>query len=274
MQKLSGHRETALITGASSGIGLEFARILSKAGCNIVIVSNDGDNLQKAAEELNAVPIDSDQPQDRPFAYSVMMDLARKEAADELFGICMRKGLDVDILINNAGMFFWDGMDRKKLETAEKMVILHEITPMRMCVLFGEEMKKRGRGYIINVASSAAQLPFPGLSCYSGTKAFLKNFSKSIYYEYKPYGVRVCALCPAAVKTTLYGLKESLLELGTRILIIQKPSRTARRALIAVKRGNKVCYPAFMCYYLPLLLKITPSPLIRWIWKKAKGMDI
>lgn len=270
MQNRLGHRATALITGASSGIGLEFARLLSGAGCNIIIVSNDRDKMQKAASVLKAVPIDMSPSKDSPFAFYVLMDLARRESADELFRICTQKGLEVDILINNAGVFFWERMERDRLEEAEKMVILHEITPMRLCVLFGEEMKKRGCGYIINVASSAAQLPFPGLSCYSGTKAFLKNFSKSIHYEYKPYGVRVCALCPAAVSTTLYGLKESLLEFGTRIQIIQRPSQTARRALIAVKRGSSVCYPAFMCYYLPLLLRIAPAPLINLIWKKAR----
>lgn len=256
-----GHRATALVTGATSGIGLEFARILINAGCNVIIVGRNPEKLQNAASELNL-----------PSGNMIRMDLARKEAADELFSECSTRRFEVDILINNAGMFFWEGMCPEILPEAEKMINLHEITPMRLCVLFGEEMKKRGCGYIVNVASAAAQLPFPGLSCYSGTKAFLKNFSKSLYHEYRPHGVRVCALCPAAVSTGLYGLKQNLLDFGTRTWFIQKASATARGALKAVKHGRKVCYPAVMCYYLPVLLKITPGPLIRLIWRKAKKL--
>lgn len=260
MSRRLGHRATALVTGATSGIGLEFARILSDAGCDVLIVGRNPEKLQRAATELNL-----------PSDHVIPMDLARREAADELFSYCSEHGFAVDILINNAGMFFWEAMTPERFPEAEKMIALHEITPMRLCVLFGEEMKKRGCGYIVNVASAAAQLPFPGLSCYSGTKAFLKNFSKSIYHEYRPHGVRVCALCPAAVSTGLYGLKQNLLDFGTRTWFIQRASATARGALKAVKHGRKVCYPAVMCYYLPLLLKITPGPLIRRIWRKAKG---
>ena len=179
----------------------------------------------------------------------------------------------MDLLVNNAGMFFWDKMNEERLEVAEELLRLNGLTPMKLCVLFGEQMKRRGCGYIINVASSAAQLPFPGLGCYSGSKALLKNYSKSLHYEYRPFGVRVTALCPAAVATDLYGLCKDLLEFGTRIGFIQKPRRTALKALKAVRRGRKVCYPAFMCYYLPVLLWLLPSCVIDLIWRKTRGGD-
>lgn len=260
MQKRLGHKPLALVTGASSGIGLEFARLLSEAGCSLVLVSNDEEKLQAAADELNAT--------------SICMDLSESDAADRLFGWCGSLGLEIDLLVNNAGMFFWDKMDRSRLEEAEQMLRLHDITPMRLCVLFGEEMKKRGCGYIVNVASSAAQLPFPGLGCYSGSKALLKNFSIALHYELKPFGVRVSAVCPAAVATGLYGLREDLLRFGTRIGFIQKPRRTAFKALRAVKRGRKLCYPAFMCYYLPVLLKLLPACAIDLIWRKTRGGNV
>ncbi len=259
MHKRLGHKPLALVTGASSGIGLEFARLLSEAGCELVLVSNDAEKLQAAADELQA--------------NSICMDLSERDSAEKLFDWCNGLGLKVDLLVNNAGMFFWDKMNEERLEDAEELLRLNGLTPMKLCVLFGEQMKSRGCGYIINVASSAAQLPFPGLGCYSGSKALLKNYSKSLHYEYRPFGVRVTALCPAAVATDLYGLRKDLLEFGTRIGFIQKPRRTALKALKAVRRGRKVCYPAFMCYYLPVLLWLLPSCVIDLIWRKTRGGD-
>ena len=166
MHKRLGHKPLALVTGASSGIGLEFARLLSEAGCELVLVSNDAEKLQAAADELQA--------------NSICMDLSERDSAEKLFDWCNGLGLEVDLLVNNAGMFFWDKMNEERLEVAEELLRLNGLTPMKLCVLFGEQMKSRGCGYIINVASSAAQLPFPGLGCYSGSKALLKNYSKSL----------------------------------------------------------------------------------------------
>src|SRR5574344_1771254 len=154
MHKRLGHKPLALVTGASSGIGLEFARLLSEAGGELVLVSNDAEKLQAAADELQA--------------NSICMDLSERDSAEKLFDWCNGLGLEVDLLVNNAGMFFWDKMNEERLEDAEELLRLNGLTPMKLCVLFGEQMKSRGCGYIINVASSAAQLPFPGLGCYSG----------------------------------------------------------------------------------------------------------
>lgn len=255
MIKRLGHRATALVSGASSGIGLEFARLLAGAGCNLVIVSNDENGLQAAAAELSV-----------PAERAICMDLARSEAADELFAKCQELGVEVDILVNNAGMYFWQELDVDMLKRGEKMIALNGITPMKMSVLFGEEMKKRGCGYIINVSSMCAHIAMPGLTCYAGTKAFLKNFSKSLFHEYKPYGVRVCALCPAAVATPLYNIKGNLMKLGVKTGFIQTPRRVARKALLAVSRGRKVCNPALMCYYVPFLVNLLPNWLVRIIW--------
>lgn len=260
MKTRLGHKPTALVSGASSGIGLEFARLLAGAGCNLVLVSNDEKGLQAAAAELGV-----------PAERVICMDLARSEAADELFARCNESGLEIDILINNAGMYFWQEMDAEMLKKGEKMLALNAVTPMKMSVLFGSEMKKRGCGYIVNVSSMCAHIAMPGLTCYSGTKAFLKNFSKSLFHEYRPHGVRVCALCPAAVATPLYNIKGNLMRLGVKTGFIQTPRRVARKALRAVYRGKKVCNPALMCYYVPFLVNLLPNWLVRIIWGKIKA---
>lgn len=262
MRRKINHSPNALVTGGSSGIGLEIAKLLGGAGCNLLIVSNDSEKLSKAQEDLQKAGAK---------VQALELDLAYEDSADRLYTYCKESGFEVDILVNNAGMFFYEPLTPQRLEEAKRMLILHNYTPMKLCTLFADDMKKRGCGYILNVASIAAHLPVPGLECYAASKSFLKTFSKALHNELKGSGVYLCAVCPAAVSTTLYGLNEKMLKFGTDIHFIQRPSKTAKRALRSMRRGRKICYPAFMCYYLPLLLKLAPDALVRYIWKKTKG---
>ena len=258
-------KKVALITGSSRGIGRAVAAKL--AGDGYAVCINYIERQDKAEEHVKALTAAGCD------AMCFQADVADADAVDAMVKAVRERFGHISLLVNNAGMFFWDKMNEERLEDAEELLRLNGLTPMKLCVLFGEQMKSRGCGNIINVASSAAQLPFPGLGCYSGSKALLKNYSKSLHYEYRPFGVRVTALCPAAVATELYGLRKDLLEFGTRIGFIQKPRRTALKALKAVRRGRKVCYPAFMCYYLPVLLWLLPSCVIDLIWRKTRGGD-
>lgn len=255
-----GHTPLALVTGGSSGMGLEYCRALAGAGCNSLIVSIEEEKLQSIAQEI------TDEFGVR--ATGVFMDLSRPDAADRLHSYCRDHGYEVDILINDAGVFFFKELGCGNIDRMEMMINLHTLTPAKLCVLFGEDMKKRGCGYILNMSSVAANLPFPGVTTYSATKAFLKSFGKSLYYEMKPYGVRVCTVCPGAVATPLYRLKPSLLRLGVWLGIIKKPSAIVRRGLKGMYRGRRVVNPSLMSYYLPPMLGILPKPLISAIWKK------
>ena len=174
-QEAHGHRPWALITGGSSGMGLEYARQLAEIGCNLLLVSNQKEELEKVSEDLK-----------RNSTLQVVphyQDLATESAAEELFGFCQAVGLQIDFLINNAGMFFFEELTTENESKALTMMRLHVYTPTKLCVLFGEEMKKRGYGYLINMSSMAAKLPCPGITVYSATKAYLKSFGKSLYFE-------------------------------------------------------------------------------------------
>jgi short-subunit dehydrogenase len=261
-QESHGHRPWALVTGGSSGMGLEYARQLAEIGCNLLLVSNQAEELQKAAEELR-----------RDRAIQVMphfQDLATEPAADELLAFCQSKNLQIDILINNAGMFFFEELTTENESKALTMMRLHIFTPTRLCVLFGEEMKKRGYGYIINMSSMAANLPCPGITIYSATKAYLKSFSKSLFFEMRPYGVGVTTVCPAAIATPLYKLKPSLLNFGVKIGLIGTPQWLVRKALKGMMRKKRVVKPGFMNRYLPPLIAILPHGLVNKIWQKYK----
>lgn len=250
----------ALITGGSSGMGLEYARQLAKKGYDLVLVSNRQEELEQASEELSKVyPVR---------VVTRFQDLSAETAADELMVFCQEQSIDVEVLVNNAGMFFFEELTTENEAKALAMMRLHTFTPTRMCILFGEAMKRRGHGYILNMSSMAAKLPCPGIAVYSATKAYLKSFGKSLFFEMRPYGVGVTTVCPAAIATPLYKLKPSLLKLGVNVGLIGTPQWLVRRALRGMFHKRRVVKPGLMNYYLPPLIAILPKWLVGRLWKK------
>ena len=250
----------ALITGGSSGMGLEYARQLAKRGYDLVLVSNRQEELEQASEELSKVyPVR---------VVTRFQDLSAETAADELMAFCQEQSIEVEILINNAGMFFFEELTTENEAKVLAMMRLHMLTPTRMCLLFGEVMKRRGHGYILNMSSMAAKLPCPGIAVYSATKAYLKSFGKSLFFEMRPYGVGVTTVCPAAIATPLYKLKPSLLKLGVNVGLIGTPQWLVRRALRGMFHKRRVVKPGLMNYYLPPLIAILPKWLVARLWKK------
>ena len=252
----------ALITGGSSGMGLEFARQLAGRGYDLLLVSNKEDDLAKAYEELVC-------------EYKVQIqtrfqDLSEPRAADDLFAWCQGKDILPDVLVNNAGMFFFKELEVSDLDRIQAMVNLHVTTVTRLCILFSQAMKERGSGRILIVSSMAAKLPTPGITIYSATKAYLRSFGKSLSFETKPYGVSVTTVCPAAIATPLYNLKDKWLRLGVRVRLIHTPQWLVRRALKAMFKGRRLINPSIMNVYLPVLIASLPGPLEARIWEKLK----
>lgn len=258
--------QLAIVTGGSSGMGLEYARQLAGKGFDLLLVSNQEDRLAEAASEIS-----------EKFGSNVRTlcrDLAEVDAADALFAFCKESGTMPEILINNAGIFFFKELGAADEDRMDKILRLHILTPTRLCLLFGEEMKKQGHGYILNVSSLGAEMQVPGITAYSATKAYLKNFSKSLYYECRPYGVGVSVVCPGAVATSLYGLNASLMKLGTGIGVIKSPEKIVRRALRGMFRKRRMIRPGLMNYYLPVIVALTPKRVVEKVWDKMKDMEI
>ena len=252
----------ALITGGSSGMGLEFARQLAGRGYDLVLVSNRGDELETAAAELRAA---------YPVAVRTLeRDLATSDAADELFAWCEGESLLPDVLVNDAGMFFFKELFPDDLPRVQAMLNLHITTVTRLCILMGDAMKRRGSGYILNVSSMAARIPAPGITVYSATKAYLRSFGRSLSYELNPYGVGMTTVCPAAIATPLYRLDAKKMAFGVKIGLIRTPQWLVRRALRAMFRRRRVVSPAFMNVWLPALVGALPGPLVEHLWKKWK----
>lgn len=253
---------TALVTGATSGMGLEYARQLAALGCNVVAVSNQQDRLHAVATEI-----------ERQFGVrcaTLYKDLATISAAQEVFDFCQEINVEVDILINNAGMFFFEELNPGNSAKALAMLHLHVETPMRLMMLFGEAMKKRGYGYMLTMSSMAAKIPAPGITVYSATKAYLRSFTKSLFFEMRPYGVGVTAVCPGAVATPLYNLSERYQRIAIRLGIMRTPQKLVKSALKALFRRRRCVTPGFVNHIAPACVNALPHWAVTKIWNKVR----
>ena len=244
-------------------MGLEYARQLAEKGYDLILVSNRQDELDQAAASL-----------EKDYTVKVMtrwQDLAETSAADKLFDWCTNQaGILPDVVINNAGMFFFKELLDDDLPRVEAMLNLHINTITRCCILFGNAMKRRGSGRMLIMSSMTARIPAPGITIYSATKAYLKSFGRSLSFETKPYGVTVTTVCPAAVATSLYKFNPKTMRLGVRLGIIHTPQWLVKRALKAMFRGRRVISPSLMNFYLPPMVAMLPGSLEQAIWAKVK----
>jgi uncharacterized protein len=185
--------QATLVTGASAGIGAEFARLLAAEGETLVITARRQDRLEALADELRG-------------AHGVRVecfaaDLARKESADVLGEKTRALGLEISTLINNAGVGLTGAFADQPLERVIEMLELNIVALTRLTRIFLPNMRARGAGGIINVASTAAFLPGPYMSVYYGSKAYVLSFSEAISNELRGSGVVMTALCPGPTQS-------------------------------------------------------------------------
>jgi short-subunit dehydrogenase len=185
--------KTALITGASSGIGKALAEALAKRGARVIITARSEAGLNAVAEGLRAARA--------PLVEVIALDLAAPGGAAKLAEAVKAKGLEVDLLVNNAGFGKWGEFVSVDAATDAEMVQLNITALVELCHLFLPPMIARGDGGIINVASVAAFTPVPWAAVYSATKSFVLNFSEALFAEYEDRGVHVLALCPGGTQS-------------------------------------------------------------------------
>lgn len=189
--------KTACITGATNGIGLEFAKLFASQGANLVLVARDARRLQQIKEELSAYAITIE-------IYS--FDLSLQQNAEKLYNTLKEKHTTVDFLINNAGFGIDAPYTEIPWEETEKMFRLNMLTVAYFTRVFAGDMKKQGSGKILNVASIAAFQPGPYMAGYCASKAFVLNLSEAVNYELKGTGVQVTALCPGVTDTLFHSV--------------------------------------------------------------------
>lgn len=250
----------ALVTGASSGCGYEYARILAQKGYNLLIVSNE-DAIHEKADILRA---------DSPVkVISLVRNLGVQDAAKDLHNYCTDNDIEIEVLINNAGVYH----DRDFMDDSEafNMLImnLHMITPAMLIYYFGQDMVRRGKGYVLNMCSVTADIAVQRLGSYGSTKAFLRNFSRSLYVEMKDKGVIITDMTPGAINTGLYNIKPWATKIGLLLGYIVQPNYLARRGVKAMFRGRAKVSVPFVWNYLLIWIVVlfVPTCLLRLIRK-------
>lgn len=186
-------RPTALITGASKGIGAEFARICASKNMDLVLVARSEKGLNGLKEELEG-----------RFGISVMTiakDLSLSEKVKDVFDEVKAAGIQVDYLINNAGFGDFASFTDTKWARHEQMINLNISALSHFCHLFIQDWIERKSGRILNVASTSAFQPGPGMSVYFASKAYVVSFSQAIEYEARKYGITVTTLCPGPTES-------------------------------------------------------------------------
>ena len=261
--KITPAQTWALVTGAGTGIGRAYALQLATMGYNLILVGNHDASLHAVVRELK--PLAPNQ-QFRP----LVIDLARIDAAEELYEAIAAAGIEIDLLINNAGIFSFCDLLQTPEERIERILLLHDMTATKLCRRYAMRMRERGvKGHILNMSSYSLWMPFPGLALYSASKAYLKAFSVAFSKEVEEYGITVTAVCPAGVATDLYGLPHNLQELGVRIGGLITPESCARRALKALWRGKRWAVPDWWNRLWIPVLKRLPMCILRPIRRRT-----
>ena len=256
-------KKVALITGSSSGIGLEMAHFVAQRGYNLLLVSNDEEGLIKAKNILSAYPIETT-------IYS--MDLAQESAANELYHYTKENDFEVEVLINNAGIFFFGEVAETDVQKAQILINLHVATVTQLCIFFAKEMKTRKKGYILNTSSISAYKDFPGIAFYGASKSFIKSFTRSLRTEMRYYGVYVTCLSPGATATNLYDDKGINVELGKKLGIMMSAKSVAKSGVRALFNNRANVVPGVVTKIMLGFSIITPHWVIYQIRKHSKWL--
>ncbi len=185
--------KTVLITGASSGIGLELANVYAENGYNLFITARRENNLKElknSIENKHKVKVDY-----------FPLDLSKPDSADILHSKTKELGINTDVLINNAGFGIFDDFLDSEINKTEMMLNLNILSLTKLTHLYASDMVKQGSGNIINIASMAAFQPVPHLAAYSASKTYVLNFSEAIAFELKPKNVFVTVINPGATES-------------------------------------------------------------------------
>lgn len=242
---------TTLITGASSGIGEVFARKLAARGRNVLLVARSEDKLITLCNELgrsNSIR-----------AQYVALDLSEPDAANRLFAEAEKRGLTIDLLINNAG--FGSMGDFSKLDLARElnMIDLNIKSLVELTWKFIAPMRERKQGAIINVASTAGFQAVPFMATYAATKAFVLSFSEALWEENRPYGIKVMALCPGVTETNFF---EAARGKKPPARVAQTPEEVVETALKGLDRGKSHIISGWTNFFMTQSERLAPRSLI------------
>lgn len=255
---------SALITGASSGIGREFALQLASRSRAIVLVARRSERLTDLRDELlNRNP--------NLNVHVRVVDLADTPQIESLIDSLARDKIEVDLLINNAGLGDSGPFAASDPIRNEQMALVNivALTSLTRCLL--PQMIAKRRGGILNVSSSAGFLPIPGDAVYAATKAYVTSFSEALRAELPGTGVSICAVCPGPVHTEFQQVAKrpgAQPEMGSRIFFVSV-KQVARAALAALQADRPLVIPGLAMKFAMFLTRLFPMPVVRLVFRLA-----
>lgn len=247
----------ALVTGASSGMGFEYSRQLAARGYNVIMCALFQNETDAAAESVRKEFPDRD-------IVPIGMDLSQADAAEQLYAK-VRELLPeaiVEVLINNAGVLFPMHFHNMSEAQVGKIIMIHNYTLSMLIHYFLPQMRERKKGYILNISSLAAWLPYPFISMYAATKAFTRTLTRALRTELRGSGVNVCTIYFGAVSTNLYNLDNKLRKLARNLGIMLTPQKACSIALKMMFRGRSGRTPGFINRFFRCLVPLIPHCFI------------
>jgi len=246
--------ETVLVTGASSGIGVELAKCFAGDGSRLVLVARSKDPMEKLAAELR----------DKHKVEVIVLpaDLAQPETSEKIFSELQAKGVAVDVLINNAGFGLQDSFAQLSLQRQLEMIQVNVTALVELTGLFLPQMIQRRRGGVLNVSSVAGFLPGPNMAIYYATKAFVTSFTEALGEELLETGVTTTALCPGPTESNFGAVAR-----GNRMRKVKTPKMSARAVAeighSAFRSGKFIVVPGAWNKLLVFLMRIVPRSILR-----------
>lgn len=252
--------KTVLVTGANRGIGYAFVNEFAHMGLDCVLVGRNEKALFEAAQSLKK--------QYGVNTWVFKQDLAVPNAAQNVYDFCQEQGIQIDVLVNNAGMLISRQFETLSKENVESILNLHISCTTMLSYLFGKEMLDRKKGFIINISSASAWMTFPGTQLYNSTKRYIRDFSRSLFYEFKRSNVGVTVVCPSGVNTNFFPLSQKLRKLGLRLGLLIQPERLVKIAIRNSFTFKKQVVPTLFDNFFISLVRDLSDSTIFWLMSK------
>jgi short-subunit dehydrogenase len=253
--------KTALITGASLGIGYELAKLFARDKHALVLVARSGDKLQEIAEELKHLG--------SPQVTVIVKDLAELEAPDEIFAETERRKLQIDFLVNNAGFGERGPFLKTNLDNELEMVQVNIVALMHLTKLYLPGMVQRRFGRIMQVASTAAFQPGPFMAVYYASKAFVLSFSEALWEELSGTGVTVTALCPGATETG-FAARAGMLNSKLFNMRVMNVKAVVEEGYRAMMEGQSLVVTGLRNRLMAFSIRLAPRSVVRKIVRRIQ----
>ncbi len=266
MNENQDSREVALITGGSSGIGLAIAHELAKRKYPLLLVSNQENKLIECKFEIeNKFGVQ---------CHTLFADLSTEASIPQIIDFCQNHGLSVTILVNNAGTLIFSEVVEVPENKVHAILHLHMVAPTMLCRIFGEQMKRNKYGYILNVSSISAVMPFPGISLYGPTKTYMRYFTRALRTEMKPYGVCVTCLLPGATATAMHNPEKVNIGLAKKLRVMHDPEIVAKKAVYAMFWNKAESIPGFINKITMVFLPLLPAFIVDLIYRNTRFSEM